>query len=88
MDHSVLTFQNTNYSIKAEQTLLSAKIPVTVIPLPSAIHAGCGLSIRICAADLARARESLAQAGVPIQGAYMQEQAEGGVSYTLCPPEK
>lgn len=43
----ILTFKNTNFVIKAEQSLLANKIKTRVMPLPSQISAGCGLCLRI-----------------------------------------
>lgn len=79
----VLTFGNTNHSIKGEQTLLARQIDVAVMPLPPAIRAGCGLCLRIWADDLPAAREALDQAGVPIQDIYARRQTDDGSAYTL-----
>lgn len=43
----ILTFENTNFAIKAEQSLLAEKLQVGVMPLPSQIRAGCGICLRI-----------------------------------------
>jgi len=43
----ILTFANTHAAIFAEKALLQAGYPVGVMPLPSAIKAGCGITLRV-----------------------------------------
>ncbi|MCL2862363.1 MAG: DUF3343 domain-containing protein [Firmicutes bacterium] len=43
----ILTFDSTNMAIKAERSLLEINQKVSVMPLPSQIKAGCGISLRI-----------------------------------------
>ena len=43
----VFAFSNTNKVIQAEDVLLKAGLHVQVMPLPPAIHAGCGLCLRL-----------------------------------------
>ncbi len=43
----IITFNNTNAAIKAEQFLLREKIPITVLPLSPQIRAGCGICLKI-----------------------------------------
>lgn len=68
----VLTFVNTSHSVKAEQALLAGGVETVVMPLPSAIRAGCGLCLQISSGNLARADALLAQAEVPVEGRYFR----------------
>ena len=43
----VITFNNTNHAIKAEQCLLKHSLHVGVLPLPAELRAGCGISLRV-----------------------------------------
>ena len=43
----VFSFASTQHAIQAEQCLLSALFPVSVIPLPASIKAGCGIALRL-----------------------------------------
>ena len=79
----VLTFGTTSHSIKAEQTLMNDGITVSVMPLPSAIRAGCGLCMRIGPDALPEARASLDRAGVPVESIYARERSGSDITYTL-----
>ena len=81
MEH-ILTFGSTSHSIRAEQLLLAAGLSVSVMPLPSAIRAGCGLCLRVAAAALPSARVALDAAGVPIEHIYLREPSGSGSIYT------
>lgn len=72
----VLTFENTNHSVKAEQALLAGGIAVAVMPLPAAIRAGCGLCLRVALPALEQAEALLAGDAIPIQGRYSR--SDGG----------
>jgi len=51
----IITFNTTNYAIKAEQCLLADDIYAGVLPLPAQIRAGCGICLRINQVDIVRA---------------------------------
>jgi hypothetical protein len=44
----LIVFENTHAAIKAEKLLLAADMKVFVVPLPSSVRAGCGISLRVC----------------------------------------
>lgn len=67
----LLTFENTNHSIKAEQALLAQNLHPTVMPLPGSIRAGCGLSLRVSLAEYPMAVAVLQAANLPTQ-AYLR----------------
>jgi len=48
----IITFNNTNSAIKAEQLLLAENLHVGVMPLPSQIRAGCGICLRLTSEEI------------------------------------
>lgn len=78
----VLTFTSTSHSIKAEQALLAANVPVTVMPLPAAVRAGCGLCLRVAKNDLLAAQRTLQEADVPIERIYRRNLEGSTAAYT------
>lgn len=69
------TFPGTHAVIFAEQVLQEAAVPVTVLPVPDTITAGCGLCIEILPEDRQRAENGLKACGVEISAIY--EKKEG-----------
>jgi len=55
----VITFNNTNHAIKAEQYLLDHSLHVGVLPLPSQIKAGCGICLRLKKGEIRTALDLL-----------------------------
>ena len=49
--YCLITFDNTHTAIHAEQQLLASGLKVRLIPVPTQITAGCGLSLRFDEAD-------------------------------------
>jgi hypothetical protein len=68
----VFTFSNTNYAIQAERTLLSANLKVKVMPLPSAIRAGCGLCLRLHEKDSKKAQNILENINIPAEQIFIR----------------
>ena len=66
----IITFKTTNHAIKAEQTLLEHNFQVGVLPLPTQISAGCGISLRIKSDDIKPALEALTQRKIDKTGVY------------------
>ena len=60
----IITFKNTNFAIKAEQSLLEQKIRTGVLPLPSQISAGCGLCLRVNQDEIKPALRILADSNI------------------------
>lgn len=77
----ILTFENTNFSVKGEHLLLRGGLDVKVMPLPTTIRAGCGLCLRVPPRQLAEAETILADAGVPIEGVYSRKTENGSSTY-------
>lgn len=77
----VLTFKNTNHSVRAETALAEAGIAVRVMPLPAAISAGCGLCLRVDPEDAQRAIGLLERVQAPVLGAYTREACGGKSGY-------
>ncbi len=57
----VLSFEGTHLAMAADKALAGAGLAFTMIPTPTAISAGCGISLRMDAALLGAAREVLAR---------------------------
>ncbi|MFV0399135.1 MAG: DUF3343 domain-containing protein [Oscillospiraceae bacterium] len=77
----IYTFSNTHYSISAEKALLEADVPVKVMPLPSAIRAGCGLCLRMPMECDDAAGEALRSYNIPLQQRYKKLDDNGTARY-------
>ncbi|MDR1194309.1 MAG: DUF3343 domain-containing protein [Peptococcaceae bacterium] len=82
----VFTFRSTRDAIGGEKSLLDNRLPVSIMPLPSQLGAGCGLCLRVAEADLSAARRLLAAARVAPEGVYSRRQVEDEVIYAPLPP--
>lgn len=60
----LFTFDSTAHAIAAEQLLLAKGLGVTVMPLPAAIHAGCGICLRLPPQLLPAALQEIGRAHV------------------------
>ena len=67
----------------AEQSLLEGKFSVRVMPVPSAIRAGCGFCLRLIPEELERAAAFLAELGIVLADIYLPEGEP--VSYKKMP---
>lgn len=79
----VFAFAGTNHAIQAENILLSAGLPVRVMPLPSAIKAGCGICLRLSLPYSAKAKEELNKHDIPVQTTFYRTEKNGISHYTL-----
>jgi ferredoxin len=66
----IFTFAATGDAINGEKALLAGGIRPGVMPLPERIGAGCGICLRVCPAELERAR-------VILGGAFREIYAAG-----------
>ncbi|SHN73333.1 Protein of unknown function [Desulfitobacterium chlororespirans DSM 11544] len=78
----IITFKNTNWAIKSEQYLLAEKLQVKVMPLPAQISAGCGICLRIPAAEMETALDILTARQVEGVGLYTRVEADRGYRYS------
>ena len=69
----IITFENTNHAIRAEQCLLERKLNVGVLPLPSQISAGCGICIRLASDEIKEALEVLSETNTAEIKIYSKE---------------
>ena len=53
----IAVFLTTHATLKAEETLKKAKIPLEVVPKPARIRSRCGLALRIPVEYLEKVRE-------------------------------
>lgn len=81
----VLTFARTNETIRAERLLEDAGLPVRVMPLPSAVRAGCGVCLRLPEARLREAAALLEQAAIPVQSVLRRTATGTRSVYTPYP---
>lgn len=79
---TVLTLARTNETIHAERILVDAGLTIHVMPLPSAIRAGCGVCLRLPQEQLGEAVALLAQAGIPVESLYLRTMVEGRSTYS------
>jgi hypothetical protein len=82
----VLTFRQTRDTIGGEKCLLDNRLPVSIMPLPSQLGAGCGLCLRVAEADYAAAGRLLLAAGIAPEGVYLRRQEGEEVFYAPLPP--
>jgi hypothetical protein len=71
----IVTFANTQDAIEGEKKLLAGGICPGVMPLPDQLGAGCGICLRVGAAELKKARAAL---GNNFQGIYAARAAPSG----------
>ena len=65
----VFTFDSTHVAMAADKALASAGVAFTMIPTPTAISAGCGISLRLAYGLLEQARSVLAAQTPPLVSA-------------------
>ena len=65
----VFTFDSTHVAMAADKALAGAGVAFTMIPTPTAISAGCGISLRLSYGLLEQARSVLAAQTPPIVSA-------------------
>jgi hypothetical protein len=71
----IFTFANTRDAVEGEKKLLSGGMSPGVMPLPDQLGAGCGICLRVYAADLEKARAAL---GTRFQRIYAVRAAASG----------
>ena len=84
----IITFKNTNNAIKAEQGLLKKELKVGVLPLPSQISAGCGISLRISPDEIKPALVALADMNIVEIGLFLRKNENGQLVYTEIKDEE
>ena len=78
----IISFQNTNYAMKAERLLLDENLCVVVMPLPSQISAGCGLCLRVSQNEIKSALRSLAEGNAGKIGLFSRTSENNRSIYT------
>ena len=78
----IITFARTNETILAEHILMDAGLTIHVMPLPSAIRAGCGVCLRLPRTHLHTASALLEQAGIPVESLYVRTLVEEKSCYS------
>ena len=77
----IFTFNTTNTAIKAEHTLLKQNIDVSVMPLPSAIRAGCGISLKVESPTIKQVLDVFSQAGITEFEIYVKTILNNQINY-------
>jgi len=77
----IITFNNTNHAIKAEQCLLKHSLHVGVLPLPAQIKAGCGICLRVAPSDIKSAICIITDNDIKEFMLYSREMANGKYVY-------
>gem|GEM_PF-2055782 len=67
---AIFTFSRTAAAVKGEAALEAGGLAVKVMPRPPALGEGCGLCLRLPAAEAAEGLRLLAAAGLEPQGVY------------------
>lgn len=67
---NLVTFESTHSAIKAEKTLKKEGLKVKIIPVPTEISAGCGLSIRFNEEDLDKVKKIIKESVIEVSGYY------------------
>lgn len=68
--YSVILVFSTSHALKGEKVLLGAGITSKLIPVPRHLSSDCGVCLRIGRRDREAVLQSLADAGVEIEGCY------------------
>lgn len=66
MAEEIIIFPSVHFTLRAEEELKKTAYAFTVVPVPPFISEGCGLGIKIAAADHAALTEFLAAQGIEI----------------------
>lgn len=80
-DEIVFTFSSTHRALAGERALLAAGFAVRVMSRPALLGTGCGICLRVDAADGGGAGEILREAGAAAQAAFLKTRDGGGTLY-------
>ncbi|MBT9153791.1 MAG: hypothetical protein DDT37_01490 [Firmicutes bacterium] len=73
----VLIFATTHHALAAESVLLEQRVWHELLPPPRELTLSCGLCLAVCGKDFARIEKLLADAQIPISGAYRMPDRAG-----------
>ena len=73
---AIISFESVSHAVRGEKTLLETGFPVTVMPLPSSVRAGCGLCLRLPPGRPEEAAACLDKAGIRYSGLFMRKDGE------------
>ena len=77
----ILVFARTKETIQAEGILEEAGLSIRVMPLPSAIRAGCGVCLHLPEAQFREASARLKEAKIPVESVFARAAAGGRSIY-------
>lgn len=78
----IITFHTTNHAIEGETVVLEQGFALAVMPLPSAIGAGCGICLRCAPVDIHAITQTLTQNSVVWDKLYKRAVEHGRSQYT------
>jgi len=78
----IIAFNNTDNAVKSERALLEQKIHAIMQPLPSQIHMGCGLCLKIGSCEVKTSLKILAEKGIGEIMIFSSEAKGAQYSYT------
>lgn len=77
----LLTFPNTHQVMKGESLLQKRGIKTKPMPLPTALGASCGISLRIAEEQLEEGQKILAANDLTLSGVYQIQERNGKKEY-------
>lgn len=77
----LLAFDTTTRAIAAENALLEAQIAVNVMPIPSAIKAGCGICLRLAPQNFEDGKNLLTAKNLFADACYTRTAQNGTSTY-------
>ncbi len=69
-EYIIIAFKTTTSAMAMEKTCIKQGIPGRIIPLPSMISAGCGLSWRMLLSDYETFKDSLSGLSIPFESVH------------------
>jgi hypothetical protein len=76
-EYYFLSFDSTNYALKAENFLKTKNCSITIMPTPREVSASCGLSIKINDGDLEFTKRTILEGSLKVKGVYKLHRVDG-----------
>jgi hypothetical protein len=77
----IIVFPDTNNAVMGERSLISAGIPVSVMPLPESIAKGCGITLRVGSDFIDKALDVIKSNGISVFATYTRIKTSAGYVY-------
>lgn len=76
-EYFFLSFDSTNYALKAESYLKNNEFSITVMPTPREVSESCGLSIKLNSGGIEKIKEYIGQGEIKVKGIYRLKKENG-----------